>query len=118
MSIEMPGGEGIADFSINAQNLFREETFTDLAGGAIRRMVPVTADGETDTARAAMYFGSLQIMTPQGPLPVQARLEANNLQEALTDFPGTMSQAVDALVEELEKMKREAESRIVVPGQQ
>jgi hypothetical protein len=117
MSIEIPGGAGQVDFSINGQNLYREDTVTDLEGGAIRRMVPVTVEGDPDTARAAMFFGSLQIMTPQGPLPVQARLEANNMQEAVADFPGTMAKAVEALVEELEKLKRESESRIVVPGQ-
>jgi len=117
MTIETPAGDGQVDFTINGQSLYREETFTDLEGGAIRRMVPVTVDGDNDTARAAMYFGSLQIMTPQGPLPVQARLSANTMKEAVEDFPGTMAKAVDALVQELEKLKRESESRIVMPGQ-
>jgi hypothetical protein len=35
------------DFNLDTQNLYREESYTDLKAGAIRRLIPVKADGET-----------------------------------------------------------------------
>jgi hypothetical protein len=109
------------DFNMDATNLYREESYTDLKAGAIRRLIPVKADGSDDGSRADIFVGTTQLMTPEGPLPVQARLMANNFQEALTAFPGAMRQATHemiAQVEELQKkMQQKDDSRIIVPGQ-
>ncbi len=109
------------DFTLDQQNLFREESYTDLKAGSIRRLIPVRPDGTTDDSRNEIYIGATQLMTNEGPLPVQARLMANNFEEALAVFPDTMRQATVEMVEQFEKMqqkmKAEADSRIIVPGQ-
>jgi len=108
------------DFTLDPQNLYLEENFTDLKVGSIRRLVPVRADGSRDTGRTEMFVGTTQMMTNEGPLPVQAQLMANNMQEALQVFPTAMRQATAEMLRELEqlqqRMKTEQDSRIIVPG--
>ena len=36
------------DFELDTQNLYREESYTDLKAGAIRRLMPVQADRPED----------------------------------------------------------------------
>ena len=109
------------DFNLDPQNLYREESYTDLKAGAIRRLVPVKTDGSMDGARTDIFIGTAQLLTPEGPLPVQARLPANNFQEALTAFPEAMRQATQEMILQLQemqqKMKQKEDSRIIVPGQ-
>ena len=109
------------DFNLDTENLYREESYTDLKAGAIRRLVPVNPDGTNDGARTEIFVGTTQLMTPEGPLPVQARLMANNFQEALQAFPAAMRQATNEMIAQLEelqkKMQQKDDSRIIVPGQ-
>jgi hypothetical protein len=109
------------DLTLDQQNLYREENYTDLKAGSVRRLVPVKPDGRPDEERTEIYIGTTQLMTNEGPLPVQARLMANSFQEALGVFPEAMRQATREMIAEFEKlqqkMKSEAESRIIVPGQ-
>jgi hypothetical protein len=110
------------EFKVDANNLYREDAITDLKVASIRRMIPVTADGQDDPSRTPIFFGHTQIMTPQGPLPLQARLMANNLTEAMDAFPGAMEQEMNKMVEQIRKMQEEEkkktrdDSRIIVPG--
>jgi hypothetical protein len=108
------------DFSVDKNNLYREEAITDLNVASIRKLVPVKADGSEDTGRAAIYIGHTQLMSPQGPLPIQTRLMANNLEEAIEQFPGAMKQALDEVMDQIRKMQeqqeRDNDSRIIVPG--
>jgi hypothetical protein len=46
------------DIQMNADELFREDVFTDNAVGTLRRLTPVTADGDVDETRVARYLGS------------------------------------------------------------
>ncbi|MCB2170622.1 MAG: cytoplasmic protein [Deltaproteobacteria bacterium] len=109
------------DFNLDTQNLYREESYTDLKAGAIRRLIPVKADGENDKARTEIFVGTTQLLTPEGPLPVQARLMVNNLQEALEAFPDAMRNATHDMIAQLEEMQKKyqekEDSRIIVPGQ-
>ena len=41
----------------DSANLYREDSFTDLRTGSIRRLTPVTADGEPDDSRPVIYQG-------------------------------------------------------------
>ncbi|MEE4607581.1 MAG: cytoplasmic protein [Desulfobacteraceae bacterium] len=110
------------DFSINADALYREESFTDLQSGAVRRLVPVRADGSAHEGRPPIFIGTTQVLTPDGPLPIQAVLAANNLKEAVEAFPGAMQTALEEMIDELEKMQRERPDasgnnpRIAIPG--
>ena len=108
----------LIDVSIDKTNLYREEVFTDLHAGTIKRLVPITSDGSADGGRTAIFIGITQIMSGSGPLPIQCMLEANNLDEAIAAFPASVNKAVEELIEEAKKYQREAASRIVVPGQQ
>jgi len=109
------------DFNLDAHNLYREESYTDLKAGAVRRLVPVNTDGAVDKARTEIFVGTTQLLTPEGPLPVQARLMVNNLQEALAVFPEAMRQATREMISQLEEMQKKyqekEDSRIIVPGQ-
>ena len=110
------------DFKVDTSNLYREDAVTDLKVASIRRMIPVTAAGKDDPSRTALFFGHTQILTPQGPLPLQAKLGANNLAEALETFPGAMEQEMAKMVEQMRKMqeqeqkKQRDESRISFPA--
>ncbi len=117
----MNGQERI-DFKVDASNLYREDSITDLKVASIRRMVPVTSEGADDPSRSPVFFGHTQIMTPQGPLPLQAKLMANSMAEALAAFPEAMEQEMAKMVEQIRKMqeaeqnKQRDDSRIIVPG--
>ena len=108
----------LEQMKIDRGNLYREETVTDLRAATIRQLVPILEDGSTDAARARVFVGSTQIMSPQGPVPIQAEIPAANLGEAMGKFPAAMQQAVQELVKQAEEYRRQEASRIVVPGQQ
>ncbi|BBO80046.1 cytoplasmic protein [Desulfosarcina ovata] len=117
----MPGQEQI-DFTVDTNNLYREDAITDLKVASIRRMIPITADGADDSSRSPIFYGHTQIMTPQGALPLQARLMANNLTEAIAAFPQAMEQEMVQVIEQIKRMqaeeqqKKQNDSRIIVPG--
>jgi hypothetical protein len=106
------------DFQIDTNNLYVEEGFTDLKVASIRRLTPVQADGAPDTSRTPMFIGTTQLLTPEGPLPIQAPLMANNLKEALEIFPEAMKNAVKEMMAEAQRIKREEASKIIVPGRE
>jgi hypothetical protein len=110
------------DFTVDRENLYREDAVTDLKVASIRRLVPIKADGSDDPSRSPIFMGHSQVMTPEGPLPLQSRLMANNLQEAFDAFPAAMQNALNDMIAQLQKMQRDAQekqqdqSRIIVPG--
>lgn len=104
--------------SVDKDNLFREESFTDLRAGTIKHFVPIKSDGSPDPGRSASFMGQTQIMSGGGPLPIQFMLEAKTLDEAIAAFPAAANKAVEELIEEAKRLQREAASRIVVPGQE
>lgn len=110
------------DFTVDTKNLYREEAITDLKVASIRRLTPVQADGSDDTSRSPIFIASTQLMTPDGPLPLQARLQANNISEAYEEFPKAMQEALNEVMAQVEEMRRQQaaqqkdESRIIVPG--
>jgi len=120
------GQEQQIDFTVDRKNLYREESITDLKVASIRRLIPITVDGSRDTSRGAVFVAHTQLMSPEGPLPLQARLKATSLDEAIAEFPGAMEQALADMVQHLKKMReqqqqqppprRDAGSRIIVPG--
>ena len=100
----------------NQQNLHREEIFTDLTIGSIRRLSPVKANGEPDKTRPILFVGQSQIYTQQGPMPIQFPIDAINLQQAMEKFPAAMEEFVAHLVEQAKEFQRQEESRLIVPG--
>jgi hypothetical protein len=104
------------EIKLDRRNLYREEVITDLRVGSIQRLVPIKPDGKRDEAREILYIGQTQIMSQAGTIPVSARIEALDLEDALRKFPQAMQKAVENLVEEVNRLRREQMSRIVVPG--
>ncbi|MGB2818399.1 MAG: hypothetical protein WBA53_18420 [Burkholderiaceae bacterium] len=105
------------DIKMEMTSLYREEIYTDRRIGTIRALVPVDANGATDAARAVVYVGEAQIMTQMGPLPVSFEIEAKSLSEAVTGYAEAAKTAVERTVNELQEMRRQAASSLVLPGQ-
>ena len=104
------------DLSVKQDNIYLEESFSDLDMASIRRLTPVKPNGLKDKSRKQIFVGHLNIMTPQGPIPIQAAIDARNLKEAMEMYPDTMKIALKKMKEEVEKLKDKQESRIIVPG--
>jgi hypothetical protein len=103
------------DFTVDRQNLYLEETFTDLKVASIRRLTPVTSDGSVDKTRKTIFVGETNLMTAAGPLPVQAMIPAKQLQQAIKRFPEAMQAAVEKLADEVQKMRQNEQSKIITP---
>src|SRR5689334_5528832 len=97
----------LPDIRLDPNGLYREETFTDLRAGSLRRLVPVTREGKDDPARPVIYEGHASLMTPRGALPLQFHIEASSLEDALARFPDTARQALTETLEELRRLQRE-----------
>ncbi len=95
--------------------LYREEIYTDRKVGTIRTLIPVKSDGSPDTGRKTIYAGEAQIMTNAGPLPISFELDAKSLAEAAQKFAGAAKEAIERTVRELQELRRQAASSIVVP---
>jgi hypothetical protein len=106
----------LSEIKLDAKSLYREEVFTDLRVGTLKQLTPVTSDGSRDLGRPMAYVGETQLMSQVGPLPVQAPIEADNLQEAMERFPAAVQGAVEAMISEVKELQRKEMSRIVVPG--
>jgi len=113
------------NFKVDRSNLYREESFTDLKVGSIKCLTPVKSDGAEDKSRKKIFVGQSNVMTPQGPLPIQGVIQAKELQQAIKKFPEAMEAAMERLIEEAKKYQEQQgqdsqiqkpESRIIVPG--
>ena len=106
-----------AEVKVDKSNLYKEESFTDLKVATIRRLSPIREDGSPDSSRPVLFTGETTLMSDRGPLPIQASIEAKDLNEAMDKFPEAVQVAVERLVEQAREMQRQQMSRIVVPGQ-
>jgi hypothetical protein len=100
---------------LDANNLFREEIFTDQKVGTIRQLTPIKADGSPDAARSLQFLGETSLLTPAGTLPIHFKLEAKNLAEAVQQFAPSANRALQETMEQLRELRRQAASSIVVP---
>ncbi len=116
------GAPGSIDFIVDKENLYQEKTITDLKIASIRQLSPVNLDGSEDSSREVIFIGSTQLGTPQGPVPIQAKLEASSLEEAMEAFPKAMEVETQKVVESFKRMqeaqKKSQDSRIIMPGMQ
>jgi hypothetical protein len=101
--------------TMDATQVYREEIFTDRKVGTIRRMVPVTADGAADATRAVLFIGQAQVMTPMGAVPISFELDAVTLEAAIEKFGAAAEQAVQQTMRELQELRREQASSLVIP---
>jgi len=101
--------------SMDATQIYREDTFTDRKVGTIRRMSPVLADGSDDASRPVLFVGQAQVMTPMGALPISFELDATTLDGAIALFGDAAADAVQQTMRELQELRREQASSLVLP---
>ncbi len=100
---------------MSVETLYREDVFTDQRVGTVRRMTPVKSDGSDDPSRPLIFVGQATVMTPMGSLPLSFELDAKNLAEAVSQFGPAAQQAIEEAAHELQEMRRQAASSIVIP---
>ena len=103
------------DPSMDPAALYLEEVFTDRRVGTIRRLTPVKADATTDVARPVLYMGETQVMTQVGTLPIAFEIPASTLEGAAQQFGPLAKEAIERTMKELQELRRQAASSIVVP---
>jgi hypothetical protein len=101
--------------NIDPASLYLEEVFTDRRVGSIRRLTPVKGDGAPDAARTVVYVGETQVMSTLGALPIVFEIDAKSLEDAAVKFGPLAKDAIEKTVRELQEMRRQAASSIVVP---
>ena len=106
----------LEEITVDREDLYLEEVFTDLKIATIRRLSPVMPDGSHDETRPTLFQGQTQLMSQMGPLPVSCSIEAATLEEAMDKFGEAMGQAVERMIEEAREIQRQEASRIIVPG--
>lgn len=104
-----------ADARMDPAALHREEIITDRKVGTIRMLTPIKRDGSADPARPVLYMGEAQILTGAGPLPINFEIEAKSLEEAVEKFGDAAKEAVERTVRDLQDLRRQASSSIVIP---
>jgi hypothetical protein len=101
--------------TMDSNQIYREDTFTDRKVGTIRRLTPVAANGAEDSTRPVIFVGQAQVMTPMGALPISFELEAASLDVAIEKFGAAAESAVQQTMQELQEMRREQASSLVIP---
>ena len=91
------------NLNVDRDNLYREDSVTDIKVAAIRRLIPIKPDGSDDDSRAPIFMGQTQLMSPTGPIILQSMLEAKTLEEAMDKFPVAMQKEVDKAMAQAEK---------------
>lgn len=107
------------DFTVDKNNLYREESITDLKIATIKILHPIKADGSDDETRTKRYFGETQMVSPEGPIPVRAILPATTNEEAFDVFPDSMEKALASLVERVKNMQKDQQRgnrSKIIPG--
>ena len=107
----------IEDIKFNGENLFKEESFTDLEVGTIRKLTPIHPDGTEDNERKASFTATTNIMTPSGALPLNGEIEADSLEEAIAGFSEAVNKALQKLQDDMMKMRQEQANKIVTPDE-
>ncbi len=101
--------------TMDSTQIYREETFTDRKVGTIRRLTPVSAAGAADSTRPVLFVGQAQVMTPMGAVPISFEIEALTLDVAIEKFGAAAEQAVQQTMQELQELRREQASSLVIP---
>jgi len=113
----MADQHSLEDIKFDGENIWKEENFTDLKVGAIRKLTPIKLDGTEDESRKPSFTATTNIMTPGGALPISGEVEATTLKEAVEKFPDAINQAVKQLQDDMIKYQQEQANRIVTPDE-
>jgi len=108
-------GARMADATMDATSLYREDIYTDRKVGTLRVLSPVKPDGSPDKLRRTLYQGEAQLMTNVGPLPISFDIDADDLADAVEKYGDATKAGVERAMRELQEMRRQASSSIVLP---
>ncbi len=111
----MAGPSNAPEPKMDANDLYREDIYSDRKVGTIRVLTPVKSDGSPDPSRPVSYVGQAQVMTPAGALPLSFEIEARNLAEACEHFADGARVAFEETMKELQELRRQQASSIVIP---
>jgi hypothetical protein len=103
------------DSQMDVDALYQEDNFTDRRVGAIRRLTPVRPDATVDPTRPVLFIGQAEIMTNMGPVPISFEIEGTTLEEAVKGFAPAAAVAVERTVQQIQEMRRQQASQLVVP---
>jgi hypothetical protein len=95
--------------------LYREDVYTDQRLGTIRRLVPVDRTGADVPGGPVVFIGQAHISTPAGTLPISFEIAAATLGEAAEKFGDAAKTAIEDTMQELQELRRQAASSLVVP---
>jgi hypothetical protein len=112
---DRPAMNATTEARFDAANLYREDSYTDRRVGQLRVLTPVKPDGTPDASRATLFVGQISVMTPMGTLPISFEVDAPDLAQAIEKFADAAKQAMDETMRELQQLRREAASQIVIP---
>ncbi len=98
-------------FQVDKNNLYKEETYTDLKSASIRKLIPVKVDGSEDPARKTVFIGHADLISPRGPIPIEANLMADSLESALAALPPAMDKAAVEMRDEYNKMMQQQQEQ-------
>jgi hypothetical protein len=107
--------EHAVELTMDQASLYREDTYTDRRIGVIRMLTPVKTDGSIDLGRKILYVGEAQLLSPVGALPITFEIEATSLGDAAEKFSAGAKVAVERAIRELQDLRREQTSNIVIP---
>lgn len=113
----MADQHSLENIKFDGDSIWKEENFTDLKVGSIRKLTPIKADGSEDESRKATFSATTNVMTPGGALPISGEIEATTLEEAVEKFPEAINKAVKQLQDDMVKYQQEQASKIVTPDQ-
>jgi hypothetical protein len=63
-----------------------------------------------------LYLGQAEIMTNMGPVPINFEIAAKTLGEAVAGFGPAAAEAIERTVQQIQEMRRQQTSQLVVPG--
>lgn len=107
----------LENMEFDGSNLWKEENFTDLKVGTIRKLTPIKLDGTEDKSRTAIFSATTNVMTPSGALPISGEIDAETLAEAVEKFGDAINAAVKQLQDDMIRYQQEQASKIVTPDQ-
>jgi hypothetical protein len=99
----------------DADSLYREDLYSDRKVGSIRQLTPVRPDGSPDAKRPVQFVGQISVLTPMGTLPITFELDGPTLALAMAQFGEAAKAAMEDAMKELQQLRREAASSIIVP---
>lgn len=108
-------GETGRDAAMDVDAIYQEEVFTDRKVGMIRRMTPMTREGNRDLERKVLYVGQAEIMTNMGPVPINFDIEADTFAQAIEGFGAAAAIGIERTVQQIQEMRRQQASQLVVP---